>query len=568
MPTVEGEALPFAEAIAFFRSKINITTERWDDLLGEAHDIAFTTAGATSAGLLQDIRTATDRAIAEGVSFETFKKDFSAIVDRYGWDHRGGREWRAQLIYRQNIYQSYAAGRYEQMTDPDLLRLKPYWQYRHGGSREPRLSHLAHDGKVYPADSPFWNQWLPPNGFGCSCSTFALSQRDLDRLGLQVEEPPGVGSEIEVVDPSNGQVRRVRNSPDRGFDYAPGRVARENRREEVLRQTLEKLDPDLRQQLEQFLANIPPPPIATPAPAPPAPPPQTWQEFAERGRNQYAAELAEIDSLIAQSPGDAQRLRELDAEIRDLDDEWFRQLGEGNNNRELRRQIKALQSQREQLAAALAEREQRLDGAFGRLRQAVISRADQSAAQVNAAAVQLGSNLPFAEPDYRAALQELYSISGNRVTTLSKLVYSRDRAYAARPGTPASYEPGELAGRINVGIHSDLAYHIKTLWHEFGHHVEFSDTTYQAAARAWILSKATSNQPQPLSVLAPGAGYDAGETAYPDDFVDPYVGKYYANGSTEVISMGLEHFVRPDLMRRLFQADRQHFDLILGFLGG
>jgi len=245
MPTVEGDRLPFAEAIQFFRRKINVTTEQWDDLLAEVHDVAFTTAGATSASLLQDIRTATNRAIEEGIAFEKFKAQFGEIVDRYGWDHRGGREWRAQLIYRQNLYSAYAAGRYEQMTDPGTLARRPFWQYRHGGSREPRLSHLAHDGKVYPADTPFWDSWTPPNGFGCSCSVFSLSQADLDRLGLQAEEPPPVDD--------------VTNAPDKGFDYAPGRVAREGRRQAVLQETLDRLDPDLRGRVAEWLQEVPPP---------------------------------------------------------------------------------------------------------------------------------------------------------------------------------------------------------------------------------------------------------------------------------------------------------------------
>lgn len=52
--------LPFAEQIAFFRRKLNVPTERWDDLWQAAHDRAFVVAGAAKADLLEDLRGAVD----------------------------------------------------------------------------------------------------------------------------------------------------------------------------------------------------------------------------------------------------------------------------------------------------------------------------------------------------------------------------------------------------------------------------------------------------------------------------------------------------------------------------
>jgi Phage Mu protein F like protein len=170
-------------------------------------------------------------------------KRFNNIAASYtnDWPLKGGNSWRGALIYQQNIRQAYNAGRYAQMIQPDVMKLRPYWQWRHGGSEAPRLTHLALDGKVFPADSlPFF----PPAGFNCSCSIFSLSERDVQRKGLEVEDLE-MGQLLEVVDPSNGQTRTIELKPDKGFDRIPGKSTPEQRAK-----LLERLDPELRQAVE------------------------------------------------------------------------------------------------------------------------------------------------------------------------------------------------------------------------------------------------------------------------------------------------------------------------------
>lgn len=209
------EQLPFKEAIEYLAQKTNLDTDSWIEGQGIVQDVAFTVAGAKGQ-VLQDIRDAVTLAIEQGISIADFAKQFDAIADRYvnNWSLKGDRAWRGQLIYEQNLRNAYAAGRYAQMTQPDVLKLRPYWQWRHGDSRAPRLSHLALDGKVFRAnDLPF----MPPAGFGCRCQIFSLSQRDLDHQGLKVESLK-LGNEVEVVDPSNGTTRTVKLLPDKGFE--------------------------------------------------------------------------------------------------------------------------------------------------------------------------------------------------------------------------------------------------------------------------------------------------------------------------------------------------------------
>jgi hypothetical protein len=104
----------------------------------------------------------------------------------------------------------------------------------------------------------------------------------------------------------------------------------------------------------------------------------------------------------------------------------------------------------------------------------------------------------------------------------------------------------------------------KILFHEMGHFAEFNDNDNRAIASAWVKERATG-EPRSLRQLT-GIAYDQSEIAYPDRFIDHYVGKKYSNDTTEVHSMGLEQFSRGKDVVRLFQKDREHFDFIIRYI--
>jgi uncharacterized protein with gpF-like domain len=244
MPQTEIDytRMSFTEALDYLSQKTNLDTDSYIEGQGIVQDAAFTVAVAKGQ-LLQDIRDAMDRSVANGESVDKFLKRFNNIAASYtdDWPLKGGNSWRGALIYQQNIRQAYNAGRYAQMTQPEVMKLRPYWQWKHGNSDAPRLNHLALDGKVFRADSlPFF----PPAGFNCSCSIFSLSERDLKRKGLEVEDLE-MGQDLEVVD-LNGAKRTVKLQPDKGFDRIPGKSTLEQRAK-----LLERLDPELRKFIEK-----------------------------------------------------------------------------------------------------------------------------------------------------------------------------------------------------------------------------------------------------------------------------------------------------------------------------
>ena len=222
MPEVILEDLPFEEAIAFFRQKLNLPTATWTDIWQLMHTQAFVVAGAVKAELLDDLRRAVDQAIAEGTTLATFRDAFDETVAKHGWRYVGGRNWRTRVILETNIRTAYAAGRWQQMTDPDLLRLRPYLLYRHGDSRDPRPEHLAWDGLVLRADDPWWKTHYPPNGWGCKCRVFSISARELRAMGKSgPDRAPDDGTYVWT-DESTGVTVTVPNGIDPGWAYNVG----------------------------------------------------------------------------------------------------------------------------------------------------------------------------------------------------------------------------------------------------------------------------------------------------------------------------------------------------------
>ena len=87
-------SLPFAEALGYLKAKLNLPTQRWDDLLGAAHDRAFVVAGAMQADLLADLHAAVNKVREHGTTLAEFKKDFEKIVAERGWTG-----WTLSLIH-------------------------------------------------------------------------------------------------------------------------------------------------------------------------------------------------------------------------------------------------------------------------------------------------------------------------------------------------------------------------------------------------------------------------------------------------------------------------------------
>ena len=209
----------FGEAIDYLKGKLPESSQAWDSLAGPVHGKVFTVAGSTSADLSRDIQQALTKALADGTGITQFRKDFDAIVQKYGWAYKGKRGWRTQVIFGNNMRSAHMAGRWAQI-EANADR-QPFLQYRTAGDSRVRKQHQQWNGLVYPVGDVFWQTHYPPNGWGCRCTVRAYSQADLAGRNLSVSKPFEMKTR-SVVDRDGNVTDRVPVGIDPGWDHNVG----------------------------------------------------------------------------------------------------------------------------------------------------------------------------------------------------------------------------------------------------------------------------------------------------------------------------------------------------------
>ena len=250
------------EAIRFLRAKGMAISWDWHDVWREEHAKAFTVAKVLNADLLQDIRDAVDKSIADGITFQQFKKELTPKLKAANWwgnyempDANTGETKIIQLgsvdrlktIYEQNMQTAYQAGHYARLTEvTDTL---PYWQYVSvlDGKTTARCRGL--NGLVFAHDDPVWDTIYPPNHWKCRAIVRALSRGQMRDDTLSVTSADEITHEVKVGTGDVAHTVTVKGIkfagteyfPDAGFDYNPGK--------ESWNPDLSKYAPDIRAQL-------------------------------------------------------------------------------------------------------------------------------------------------------------------------------------------------------------------------------------------------------------------------------------------------------------------------------
>lgn len=172
-----------------------------------------------------------------------------------------------------------------------------------------------------------------------------------------------------------------------------------------------------------------------------------------------------------------------------------------------------------------------------------------SVSQADAEKMLKGVKLPKGlEDGDRQALIDFVRLSNGQVTeTLKQIQYTtRKRGKAL----------------VDRGVVEIRRGNTKSLWHELGHLVEYTEQNQQAAiGKAFVQSRATGKA-RKLTEINPK--YRSIEKYLPDDFVNPYIGKVYKTNTTEVFSMGIDALANPKRLLNLAAKDPEHLALTLG----
>lgn len=226
--------LPPEQAIAFLDSKGYRTSVDWTDTFNEEHDASFTVAKIAKVDLLRDIHVSLLDAMAEGKPFAQWQAELEPTLRDKGWlgkvqneELTGTAETvkvgprRLRTIYDTNIRMARSVGLWQRIqANKEAL---PFLRYSAVLDRRTRPQHRAWHAIILPVDHRFWLTHFPPNGWNCRCTVIQLSQRDLDRRGWQVTNPPPpLDDLVPFRRKGRSEVYQIPRGIDPGFGYNAG----------------------------------------------------------------------------------------------------------------------------------------------------------------------------------------------------------------------------------------------------------------------------------------------------------------------------------------------------------
>ncbi|MFQ9651266.1 MAG: hypothetical protein ACLRZZ_14445 [Enterocloster sp.] len=142
----------FQEALDYLEQKGVLPYKEFKRLKEWYTPLAFSVAGYTELEILNQFLEELKKAVKEGTTKEQFRESMNHFLEEQGYD--GLTPYHADQRYSaRTMLTAYSVGHYQQMTDPDVLERRKYWQYQTAGDGHvlQRESHAAMDGRVFPA---------------------------------------------------------------------------------------------------------------------------------------------------------------------------------------------------------------------------------------------------------------------------------------------------------------------------------------------------------------------------------------------------------------------------------
>lgn len=168
----EGDAflaMPFDEAVQFFRDKHVISEAEFDALRDRFRAGGFIARRLATERLRQVARDSIQRLLEQGLTIpecvqqiRDAESDASAslgitpVSSSY-----------LDNVIRTNVATAYGAGRWQAMTDPNVVALRPWQQFRTAGDNRVRSGHRALNGLVFASGSELAARYAPPLFYQC-----------------------------------------------------------------------------------------------------------------------------------------------------------------------------------------------------------------------------------------------------------------------------------------------------------------------------------------------------------------------------------------------------------------
>lgn len=194
-------ALPFEEALRFFREKALISEAEFDALRDRYREGGFVARRLATRRLQEVARSSIERLLAQDL---TIDEVYRAIREAEREEVRAigiapASPAYLETVLRTNVATAYGHGRWAALQSPEVRDLRPYLRYVTAGDEAVRPAHRALHGKVFRSGSSESEYYAPPLGYRCRCAYTSLSERQFAARGYVLTE-----GRIAGVDPDDG----------------------------------------------------------------------------------------------------------------------------------------------------------------------------------------------------------------------------------------------------------------------------------------------------------------------------------------------------------------------------
>lgn len=178
-PTSIEDEESFDPAVEWFRTRTAMTRGQVDELAVEMRRQVFFITGLSDISAIERVQNSLTKALAEGKTFEEWQA--SARADLSGPEFTDAR---LRTIYRTNLQNAFAAGRYAELTSDVAKKRRPYWRFSAVRDSRTTSTCAASHGTVLHMDHPWWKTHVPPLHFNCRSTIVPLTEAEAKKEGI------------------------------------------------------------------------------------------------------------------------------------------------------------------------------------------------------------------------------------------------------------------------------------------------------------------------------------------------------------------------------------------------
>lgn len=174
----------FEEAVDWFGRRWPITDELEATLSDYAQARAWKIAGVTQLDVVTYVHDSLKRAVRDGTHFNDWKRDVAGkLTEQWGRSNSS----RLETIFVNATHQAYNAGRWRQMTDPDVVKHRAFGLF--DAILDSHTSDVCKecDGTCLPLDDPWFSSHSPQLHHRCRSQIRSITERQALQRGITAD---------------------------------------------------------------------------------------------------------------------------------------------------------------------------------------------------------------------------------------------------------------------------------------------------------------------------------------------------------------------------------------------